>query len=124
MSRFEVVFRKQNYKKSAIKQLYTPDYLPSINDLLYPISSYLVWFGLYICPAKPKPIYGLGKKKGSPLLFSFDSSLSIWIRKLVDFQFLGYGLSTEFEHKSVNTEGCDWWLKRVGAELCSDLCSK
>ena len=63
MSRFEVVFRKQNYKKSAIKQLYTPDYLPSINDLLYPTSSCLVWFGLYICPTKPKPIYGVGQKK-------------------------------------------------------------
>ena len=66
----------------------------------------------------------LGKKKGSPLLFSFDSSLSIWIRKLVDFQFLSHGLNTEFEHKGMNTEACRWRLKRVGAELCSDLCSK
>lgn len=49
----------------------------------------LVWFGLYICPTKPKPIYRTGQKKSqtpeksaqtkkstgpkkvSPLLFSF-----------------------------------------------------
>lgn len=32
----------------------------------------LVWFGLYIYPTKPKPVYRAGqKKKHSPLLFSF-----------------------------------------------------
>ncbi|WP_290458933.1 hypothetical protein, partial [Paramuribaculum intestinale] len=40
------------------------------------------------------------------------------------FLFLSYGLNTEFEHRSMNTEGCHWRLKRVGAELCSDLCSR
>lgn len=45
------------------------------------------------------------KKKHSPLLFSFDSSLSFWRRKLVDFQFLSHSLNTEFEHKSMNTGG-------------------
>ena len=64
------------------------------------------------------------KKKHSPLLFSFDSSLSFWRRKLVDFQFLSHSLNIEFEHKGMNTEGRHWRPKRVGAELCSDLCSK
>lgn len=74
------------------------------------------WFGLYICPIKPKPIYiGLGKRKAkhrknppvpedTPLLFSFPH---LW-----------------FEHRGVNTGGYDWRLRWVGAELCSDLCSK
>ena len=71
---------------------------------------YLVWFGLYICPTKPKPICrGLGKRK---------SNLPYY------FLFLSYGLNTEFEHRGVNTGGCHWWLKRIGAELCSDLCSR
>lgn len=64
------------------------------------------------------------QKKYSPLLFSFDSSLSFWRRKLVDFLFLSYGLNTKFEHRSMNTGACHWRLKRVGAELCSDLCSE
>lgn len=33
-------------------------------------------------------------------------------------------LNMEIEHKSMNTDGSHWRLKRVGAELCSDLCSK
>ena len=57
----------------------------------------LVWFGLYICPTKPKPVYrGLCKRR---------SVLPYY------FLFLSYGLSTEFEHKSMNTEGYDWRLK-------------
>lgn len=59
-------------KKTAIKPLYTLDYLSSSNVFTYPKDSCLVWFGLYICPDKPKPIYRTGqKKKHSPLLFSF-----------------------------------------------------
>lgn len=35
----------------------------NIADII--VNIILVWFGLYICPAKPKPIYiGLGKREG------------------------------------------------------------
>lgn len=41
----------------------------------------LVWFGLYICPNKPKPIYGAGqKKKHTPLLFSFPQ---LWFKHII-----------------------------------------
>lgn len=40
------------------------------------------------------------------------------------FLFLSYGLNTEFEHRGMNTGVGHWRLKRVGTELCSDLCSK
>ena len=39
------------------------------------------------------------QKKMALLKFSFDSSLSIWIRKLVDLQFPSHSLNTEFEHR-------------------------
>lgn len=56
----------------------------------------LVWFGLYIYPDKPKPIY--------------EESLR-WAKRKVPpyyFLFLSHSLNTEFEHKGMNTEGCQW----------------
>ena len=39
-------------------------------------------------------------------------------------RFISHSLNTEFEHMGMNTGVCHWALKRAGAELCSDLCSK
>ena len=61
------------------------------------------------------------KKKHSPLLFSFDSSLSFWRRKLVDFQFLSHSLNTEFEHKGMNmaaVNGARNELRRSCVQIC------
>lgn len=51
----------------------------------------------------------------------YKESLSWAKRKVPPYYFLftSYGLNTEFERRGVNTEGCQWRLKRVGAELCS-----
>ncbi len=58
----------------------------------------LVWFGLYICPTKPKSIYyiGLGKRRSIHPYYIL---------------FLSYGLNTAFEHTGMNTGGCHWRLK-------------
>ena len=49
----------------------------------------LVWFGLYICPDKPKPInIGWAKENGCPLIFRlacprfFFSSAMVWTQNL------------------------------------------
>ena len=44
----------------------------NIDDIVTDII--LVWFGLYICPTKPKPIYGDGwaKRKGLHADFCLD----------------------------------------------------
>lgn len=73
------------------------------------VESMTVWFGSGFIYARLNlnQYIGLGKKEQPPLLFSFPQ----------------LRLNTEFEHKSMNTVGSHWQLKRVGAELCSDLCS-
>jgi len=55
---------------------------------------------------------------------SFCASMGEEPRFARNFLFLSHSLNTEFEHTGMNTSVCQWGLKRVGAELCSDLCSK
>jgi len=66
----------------------------------------LVWFGLYICPDKPKPIYenGWAKEKALPYYF-----------------FLSHSLNTKFEHKGMNmaaVNGARNELRRSCVQIC------
>lgn len=67
----------------------------------------LVWFGLYICPTKPKPVYrGLGKRKPNTGKSTAPKNVTLLL-----FLFISHYLNTEFEHKGVNTGGCHRLLK-------------
>ncbi len=76
----------------------------------FPISVVLVfgWFGLYICPTKPKPIYiGLGKRKAKHRKNRLKPKNPPDQRKSLPyyFLFLSHSLNTEFEHKSMSCGG-------------------
>ena len=62
----------------------------------------MVWFGLYICPDKPKPIYGDGwaKEKGTQI---GEADIQAWVRSVHPFEmltlFLFFDPPTELSHR-------------------------
>ena len=83
----------------------------NIADII--VNIILVWFGLYICPTKPKPIYRAAQKKSQTPEKSVQAEKSTRPKKgsPLLFLFISHYLNTGFEHKGVNTEGCLWRLK-------------